>query len=401
MKETKIIAIAAQKGGVGKTIDSLSLAHVLSQRGKKVLLIDVDPQSSSSQIVGVTPVNTDESLPTEDLKKCVDDLFSKDIEYEVDELDFPYVAEENVEMGVKGIHTLLREVYNGYSLTKGMVDECIHQPTYTLSEVEYNAKGKLKKDKSGKAARVTKTYYYGFDLMPSTESLTDVSLDWAIRPTQNRDKGRQLNQITTFIKENYDYDWIIMDCPPSIDLLCINALYAATSGVLIAVSQDNQSVFSLYRLKRNLRQIKYFFHKEHNGCLGIVLNKYDSRRLVDRYMSLSVGNNLKLHTFEAKVSDMSDAQKSILSGLLLTQCNENAFKQFNELANQIEERIGYLTERRLSILNKYDNVKQEVIETTEFVDANLSLNDKQALIHNEVMSIILDDITPTIEKIKK
>lgn len=152
----KIIALVNQKGGVGKTTTSINLSASLALLGKKILLIDLDPQGNATTGVGIN---------------------KGDIE--------------------KSVYDLLRGACNP--------DEVI-----------------------------IKTDFNNLDILPSTIQLAGIDIEFMDRSRQdvNFKKAYQLKEKLEIIKDKYDY--IIIDCPPSLGMITTNAL-AASNSCLIPV----------------------------------------------------------------------------------------------------------------------------------------------------------------------
>lgn len=350
----KVFATASMKGGIGKTIVSLSLAYVAANEfNEKVLLIDMDPQSSSSIILGVTPNNYDKRTPFDDIPAAMKRLEGQDFSYEIDELDEAPNFESDEyreELSVNGIHTILDRLLDREPLTKEFVDSCIHHPTYSMLETVKDG-NKIVKDKNGNVLRERNHYYFGFDIIPATEALSDLQIFLNKDTVLNKGTGgRHLDLLLQYIERVYDYDTVIIDCPPSLDMLTVNAIYAAKGGVVIPVSQDKQSLFSLVRIKRNIREIKHYA-KNHNGVLGIVLTIFNSKRTVDNYIAKTVGKDLQLKVFNTKITETADAKKALLSGLILPQINSRNYQENVELYKEVLERYEYLEKRREEMNN--------------------------------------------------
>lgn len=152
----KIIALVNQKGGVGKTTTSINLSASLALLGKKVLLIDLDPQGNATTGVGINKGDIDKSV---------------------------------------------------YDLLRGVCEP---------NEV------------------IIKTNFNNLDILPSTIQLAGIDIEFMDRSRQdvNFKKAYQLKEKIEKIKENYDY--IIIDCPPSLGMITTNAL-AASNSCLIPV----------------------------------------------------------------------------------------------------------------------------------------------------------------------
>lgn len=187
----KIIAIANQKGGVGKTTTSVNLAASLGVLEKKVLLIDADPQANASSGLGI------------------------DV--------------ENVEIG-----------------------------TYQILEHSNTPEEAIVKSTSPNV-----------DIIPAHIDLVAIEIELVDK--ENREY--MLKQALEKIKENYDY--ILIDCAPSLGLLTLNALTAADS-VLIPIQCEYFALEGLGKLLNTIKSVQ----KIHNANLdieGLLLTMYDSR----------------------------------------------------------------------------------------------------------------------------
>lgn len=187
----KIIAIANQKGGVGKTTTSVNLAASLGVLEKKVLLIDADPQANATSGLGI------------------------DV--------------ETVELG-----------------------------TYQLLEHTVKA-----------SEAIVKTDSPNLDLIPSHIDLVAIEIELV----DQEERESMLRKAICDLKNDYDY--ILIDCAPSLGLLTLNALTAADS-VIIPIQCEYFALEGLGKLLNTIKSIQ----KIHNPQLdieGLLLTMYDSR----------------------------------------------------------------------------------------------------------------------------
>lgn len=187
----KIIAVANQKGGVGKTTTAVNLAACLGMRGKKVLLVDVDPQGNATSGVGVNK----------------------------------------------------REI--AYS-------------TYDLLVGERKAEEIL-----------LKTPFANLDILPSSLQVAGAEVELVEIP----DRVNMLKKGIVHLKEVYDY--ILIDCPPSLGLLPLNAL-AACDTLLVPIQCEYFALEGLSQLTGTLRQVKRMYNPT-IAIEGVVLTMYDGR----------------------------------------------------------------------------------------------------------------------------
>ena len=167
----KVISIANQKGGVGKTTTSINLSASLAHLGKKVLLIDIDPQSNATRGVGFDSSLLDESV------------------YEV----------------------LLEQV--------DVKDVIVSTSFPTLS------------------------------LIPGSIDLAGLEIEVSSLPNKYQLLKEQLDKV----KDNYDY--VIIDCPPSLGILSLNALVASDS-IIIPMQCEYYSMEGIVMLLNTIRQIQ-------------------------------------------------------------------------------------------------------------------------------------------------
>ncbi|ADL52071.1 ParA family protein [Clostridium cellulovorans] len=192
----KVISIVNQKGGVGKTTTTLNLGYALSQMGKKVLLIDFDPQSSLTVCFGYD--NTD------NIQTTIYNLMALAIE----EKNLPSKEDYIISMG-------------------------------------------------------------NLDLIPCNLELSAIEV--ALVNVMSREQV--LRSIIDEIKDGYDY--VIIDCSPSLGMLTINAL-AACDSVMIPVTPQYLSAKGLELLLRNIIRVKKRINPK-ISVDGILLTMYAER----------------------------------------------------------------------------------------------------------------------------
>jgi chromosome partitioning protein len=187
----KIIAIANQKGGVGKTTTSVNLGACLAYIGKRVLLVDVDPQGNATSGIGIEKA---------DVQYCIYDILVDDVD--VKEVIKP-TAVENLE------------------------------------------------------------------IIPATIQLAGAEIE--LVPTISREV--RLKRALETVKHHYDY--MIIDCPPSLGLLTINAL-TASDAVLIPVQCEYYALEGLSQLLNTVRLVQKHLNTE-LMIEGVLLTMLDAR----------------------------------------------------------------------------------------------------------------------------
>ena len=191
---SKIISVANQKGGVGKTTTAINLAACLALSGQKVLIIDIDPQGNASSGLGV-----------------------------------------NLRESQKGIYELLAG--------NASLDQVIY-PT----EIDT------------------------LKIIPSSVDLAGAEIELVGRDHREKVLSMALNGVSA------EYEFVVIDCPPSLGLLTLNALTVSQS-VLIPMQCEYYALQGLNQLLKTLKRIK----KSINPDLkveGILLTMYDNRTLL-------------------------------------------------------------------------------------------------------------------------
>ena len=208
----RIIAIANQKGGVGKTTTAINLSACLAEKGQRVLVIDIDPQGNTTSGLGIAKDNVDNTI------------------YEV----------------------MLQEI--------------------DISDA------------------ICKDIFENLDIIPSNVNLAGAEID--LIDIENREYILK-NAINT-VRNNYDY--VILDCPPSLSMLTVNAMTAADT-VLVPIQCEYYALEGLTQLIHTINLVK----KKLNPLLeleGVVFTMYDSRTNLSLQVVENVKDNLKQNIYK-------------------------------------------------------------------------------------------------------
>jgi chromosome partitioning protein len=208
----KVIAVSNHKGGVGKTTTVVNLGASLSRLGKKILLVDLDPQANLSLHLGIS-------------------------------------SEEN------NIYTALRG------------------------------------DTKLEPIKVLKDFY----LIPSDIDLTASELELS----NQKDNKHILKAILEPFKAKFDY--IIIDTPPNLGLLTINAL-CSSEEVLIPLQPHILALKGLARINSVIEQIQLNLNKN-LARAGIVITQYDSRKVIHRDIVETIEKNSQGYVFKTKIRE--------------------------------------------------------------------------------------------------
>ncbi len=211
----RIIAIANQKGGVGKTTTSINLAASLSIKGKKVLVIDTDPQGNTTSGFGIDKNDLDNTIYELILGECsIRDCIIQDQESKVS------IVPSNVNLAAAEIELI-----------------GVDKKEYILkNEVDY-------------------------------------------------------------IRNSYDY--ILIDCPPSLNMLTINAMTTADS-VIVPIQCEYYALEGLSQLIHTINLVKERLNPDLD-MEGVVFTMYDSRTNLSMQVVENVKQNLKQHVYKTLI----------------------------------------------------------------------------------------------------
>lgn len=253
-KQTRIIAIINQKGGVGKSTTAVNLAAALGEQNKKVLLVDFDPQGNSTSGLGIEK---------EDLEQCVYDALLNDVP----------------------------------------VEELIHDTE-------------------------TKKVF----VVPATIQLAGAEIELVSAMARET----RLKELLAPVKDEFDF--IFIDCPPSLGLLTINALAAADS-VLIPIQCEYYALEGVTKLLESMRMVKSRINKELD-TYGVLMTMYDSRTSLSNQVVDEVRSYFGDKTFKTLIPRTVKLSEAPSFGMPVINYapNNKGAKAYRELAKEVIRR---------------------------------------------------------------
>ena len=218
LPESRVLAIANQKGGVGKTTTAINLGTALAVVGFPVLILDLDPQGNASTGLGIS---------REDRRP------------------------------------------SSYDALVG---------TPNLTEA------------------IRPTPVPGLDILPSSEELLGVDLEWARRSQRCHLLQALLRRMDAEVPP---YHWILIDCPPSLNLLTVNA-FAAAEGVLVPLQCEFFAMEGLSQLLRTIERVR-LSHNPHLHIYGVLLTMMDRRNKLSEQVAADVRQVMGNRVYETEV----------------------------------------------------------------------------------------------------
>ena len=254
---SRVIVFANQKGGVGKTTTAISLATAVSSRGKKVLLIDMDPQANASSGLGVGA----------------------------------------------------QEGGSAYSVLLG--------------------EGHLKD-------LIRKTPFDNLHIIPAEEDLAGAEIEVA----------RGSNYLHVFrnalmpVKESAEYDYIFIDCPPSLGILTMNSLMAA-DGMVIPIQCEYYALEGLSRIARIVEGLSASGANPGLMIEGIVMTMYDGRTNLARDVVTEVYNYFGEKVFQTLIPRNVRISEAPSHGMPVTEYDKKSLgaEAYSMLAEEFIERL--------------------------------------------------------------
>ncbi|WP_415922429.1 ParA family protein [Tateyamaria sp. SN6-1] len=214
----KIVSVANQKGGVGKTTTAINLAAALAEQGCKVLVVDLDPQGNASTGLGIE---------MEDREYTTYELLLEDID--------------------------------------------LHQV-------------------------ILKTDLEGLSIVPATVDLSSADIELVSNEKRSFLLHDALRQTAM---DSFEFDYILIDCPPSLNLLTVNAMIASHS-VLVPLQSEFFALEGLSQLMLTIREVRQTGNPDLR-LEGVVLTMYDARNNLSQLVEQDARSNLGDVVFQTKI----------------------------------------------------------------------------------------------------
>ena len=242
----KVIAISNHKGGVGKTTSTVNIGAGLALKKKKVLLIDLDPQSNLTQCLGISEID-------------------------------------------KSIYGALR---GEYDLPIIEITDYLH-------------------------------------VVPSVLDLASIEVELASKIAREV----ILKKLVDKLKSKYDY--ILIDCPPSLGLITVNA-FAAADEVYIPLQAQFLALHGLDKLTDIIALVRENLNPN-LSIGGVFITQYDNRKILNRDIAESVNNNFKGKIFKTLIRDNIALAEAPIQGkdIFSYDSKSNGARDYESLINEI------------------------------------------------------------------
>jgi chromosome partitioning protein len=255
MKQTQIIAILNQKGGVGKTTTAINLSAYLAKRGKTVLVLDADPQANATSGLGIDKSKLNATL-------C------------------------DVLLSGSELHTTVQE-----------------------------------------------TNIENLYLLPADARLASVEVELAGAAEREFALKKVLAKAT-------DYDYIVIDCPPALGLLTINALTAA-DFVLIPVQAEYYALEGLSQLLQVMQQVRGGLNTRLE-LLGVVVTMFDKRTSLAEQVYHEVGKHFGDKLFDTVIPRNIRLAEAPSYGKVIFEHDKwsKGARAYKSLSKEVDERLN-------------------------------------------------------------
>lgn len=251
----RILAVANQKGGVGKTTTAVNLAAALAQQGRRVLLVDLDPQANSTMGSGVRKGDLPASV-------------------------------YQVLLGDAGIPEARQRSEEG-----------------------------------------------GFDVLPANRNLAGAEVELV------HELAREARLKNALAQVEAEYDYVLIDCPPSLTLLTLNGLVAA-QGVLIPMVCEYYALEGLSDLVNTLRKVRVAVNPRIE-IIGLVRTMFDARSNLSQQVAEQLARHFGDKVFETVVPRnvrLAEAPSHGLPGVVYDPASRGA-QAYQALATELLQRL--------------------------------------------------------------
>ncbi|NLE45005.1 MAG: ParA family protein [Chloroflexi bacterium] len=248
-----IVAVTNQKGGTGKTTTAISLAGALGQMGRRVLVVDLDPQANATLHSGLMPEEQEHTVWT---------AIQQAGQSEVERLDD------------RDLRSILDSLWDTQSFNPSLIP-IVHHPNDNP-----------------------------YDLVPCNLELSEADLVLA----SSVSRERRLATVLAPVQPEYDYT--LIDCPPHLGILTLNALTAADS-VIIPLETAFLASKGMNQLFRVLLQVKQTLNYR-LSVLGVLITRVDRRTTHSMHIATearkALEHQVNVFTTEVPVNvDLADA----------------------------------------------------------------------------------------------